>query len=141
MAVSAMLSSLPCGRGSAAWRDYRLARMSGNTVGWACCCLRQSGVDAPTAAGASAGIRLYGGHRPRLPAAGPGEHRPDVAGPVVELVVEVDRGVDQGQVAERLREVAELLPGQADLFRKQAQVVGVGVHLLEHQLGLAEPAV
>src|SRR6266550_8854872 len=113
--------------------------MSGNTVGWACCCLRQSGVDAPTAAGASAGIRLYGGHRPRLPAAGPGEHRPDVAGPVVELVVEVDRGVDQGQVAERLREVAELLTGAADLLGKQAQMVGVSEHLLEDQPRLVKP--
>jgi hypothetical protein len=30
---------------------------------------------------------------------------------VVELMVEVDGGADQGQVAEGLREVAELLPG------------------------------
>src|SRR5215831_1982297 len=67
-----------------------------------------------------------------LPATGPGEHSADVAGPVVELVVEVDRGVDQGKVAERLGEVAELFPGQADLLREQAQVVGVGAHLLEH---------
>ena len=35
-------------------------------------------------------------------AAGSSEHWPDVAGPVVELVVQVDRGVDQGQLAERL---------------------------------------
>jgi hypothetical protein len=45
------------------------------------------------------------------------------AGAVVELIVEVDGGVDQRQVGERLRKVAELLAGQADLLGVQAKVV------------------
>src|SRR5262249_61764555 len=65
----------------------------------------------------SAGIRLCRGPDH---AAGSGEHRPDVAGPVVELVVQVDRGVDQGKGAGRLREGAELRPGPADLPREPA---------------------
>src|SRR5262249_61389716 len=44
-----------------------------------------------------------------------------------------DRRVDQRQVAERLREVAELLGGWADLLRVQAQAIGVGEHFLEDQ--------
>jgi hypothetical protein len=44
---------------------------------------------------------------------------------VVELVVEGDGGVDQRQVGERLREVAQLLAGLADLLGLQPQVVGV----------------
>src|SRR5262245_61930403 len=69
----------------------------------------------------------------------PPEYPSDLSGAVVELVVEVDRGGDQGQVAERLREVAQLLPGAADLLGVQAQVVGVGEHLLEDQPRLIQP--
>jgi hypothetical protein len=43
---------------------------------------------------------------------------------VVELSVKVDSGADQGQVAERLRDVAELLAGAADLLGEQAKMVG-----------------
>ena len=57
--------------------------------------------------------------------AGSGEYLLDVAGTMVELVVEVDGGVDEGQVAEGLGEVAELLAGEADLLGVQAEVVGV----------------
>jgi hypothetical protein len=39
-----------------------------------------------------------------------------VARAPVQFPVERDRGVDQGQVGERLREVAELLAGGPDLF-------------------------
>src|SRR5215211_2079841 len=60
------------------------------------------------------------------------------AGAVVELVVEGDGGVDQRQVGEGLGEVAQLLAGLADLLGVQAQVVGVGEHLLEDQPGLLE---
>src|SRR4029453_5049903 len=59
-----------------------------------------------------------------------------LAGAVVELVGEVDGGVDQRQVGERLGEVAQLLTGLADLLGVQPQVVGVGEHLLEGQPGL-----
>jgi len=45
------------------------------------------------------------------------------------MLIGVNRGADQRQVAEGLREVAELLAGAADLLRLQAQVVGVGGHL------------
>jgi hypothetical protein len=34
-------------------------------------------------------------------------------------VVEVDRGIDQGQVGEGLREVAELLAGDRDFLGEQ----------------------
>jgi hypothetical protein len=51
----------------------------------------------------------------------------DIAWPAVELVVEVDRRVDERQVAERLREVAELLAGEPDLLGVQAERVGVRV--------------
>ena len=43
----------------------------------------------------------------------------DIAGAVVELVVEVHGGADQGEVAEGLREVADLLAGRADLLGVQ----------------------
>jgi hypothetical protein len=59
---------------------------------------------------------------------------------VVELVVEVDRGVDQGQVTERLREVAELLAGAADFLGVQPKMVRVGMHFLERYAGVLEPS-
>ena len=58
---------------------------------------------------------------------------------MVELAVEVDRRADQRQVAEGLREVPQLLAGTADLLGVQAEVVGVGMHLLERQPGVVEP--
>src|SRR6516162_620157 len=61
------------------------------------------------------------------------EHPADLPSAVIELVVEVDRGADQGQVTERLREVAELTAGAVDLLGVQAQVVDIGEHLLEDQ--------
>src|SRR5690349_3746031 len=66
------------------------------------------------------------------------EHGVDEARPVVELVVEVHGGVDEREVAERLREVAELLPREPDLLGVEAEVVRVGEHLLEHELRLVE---
>src|SRR5438105_3686127 len=62
-----------------------------------------------------------------------------LAASLVELAVEVDGGADQRQMAEGLREVAELLTGAADLLGEQAQVVGVGLHLLERKPGVVEP--
>ena len=46
------------------------------------------------------------------------------AGTVVELIVQVERCVDERQVAERLREVAKLLARQPDLLRVETGVVG-----------------
>src|SRR4051794_30879056 len=74
--------------------------------------------------------RSAGGGPPRQRAAGrphplrttPGSAR----GAAVERRVQGDRRVDEGQVGERLREVADLLPGQGDLLGEQAHVVGVG---------------
>src|SRR5215470_17941305 len=77
--------------------------------------------------------------RRRRPRSSRPEYPADLSGAMVELVVEVDRGGDQGQVAERLREVAQLLPGAADLLRIQAQMVGVGEHLLEDEPRLIQP--
>src|SRR5689334_5917093 len=57
-----------------------------------------------------------------------------------EGAVQVEGGADEGQVGERLREVALLLAGAADLLGVQAEVVGVGEHLLEGEPGLVEPA-
>jgi hypothetical protein len=45
--------------------------------------------------------------------------------------VEVERGADQRQVGKGLREVALLLAGTADLLGIQAQMIGVGQHLLK----------
>src|SRR5215469_2196469 len=56
-----------------------------------------------------------------------------MSGKAAERAVEVERGADQRQVGEGLREVALLLAGTADLLGVQAQVVGVGEHLLEGQ--------
>ena len=50
--------------------------------------------------------------------------------------VQGDGRIDQGEVRERLREVAELSPCQVDLLGVQAQVVGVREHLLQHESGL-----
>src|SRR5438105_12702632 len=66
--------------------------------------------------------------RRQVQAAGPG--------PVVQLMVEIDGRVDQPEVGERLREVAQLLPGGPDLLPVQSKVVGVGQHLVEGQPGL-----
>src|SRR5215469_13279364 len=65
-------------------------------------------------AGAGAGSASAGS-----PSPGAGEHRLEYAGPVIELVVQVEGGADQGQVAERLREVTQLLAGLADLLGVQ----------------------
>src|SRR6185437_4764823 len=61
------------------------------------------------------------------------------SGSMVELVIQVQRGIDQRQMGEGLREVPLLLAGQADLLREQAQVVGIGRHLLESETRLFEP--
>ena len=64
------------------------------------------------------------------------ELRPAVRGAfwgLAEGAVEVERGADQRQVGECLREVALLVAGAADLLGVQAEVVGVGEHLLEGQ--------
>lgn len=59
-----------------------------------------------------------------------GEHRLYPASTVIELEVQVGDRVDERQVAERLREVAQLLAGQPDLLRVEIRVVGVRAHLL-----------
>jgi len=41
-----------------------------------------------------------------------GKHLVDLSCPAIELVVQVDRGADQRQMAEGLREVADLLAGR-----------------------------
>ena len=56
------------------------------------------------------------------------------------LTVEGDGGVDQRQVREGLREVAELAAGGVDLLGEQPEVVAVGLHFLERQDGVVEPA-
>src|SRR3954453_22024228 len=57
---------------------------------------------------------------------------------VVQVPVERDRGVDECQVCEGLREVANLLAGERDLLGVQPKVVGVGQHLLESHPSLAD---
>src|SRR4029453_7120223 len=56
-----------------------------------------------------------------------------LSGAVVELIIEIDRVVDQREVRERLREVSELLTGEPDLLGEEPDVVGIGEHLLEHE--------
>jgi hypothetical protein len=58
----------------------------------------------------------------------------------VQGAVQVRRRADQGQMGEGLREVAQGLPRSADLLRVQAEVVGVGEHLLEDGPGFLQPA-
>ena len=55
-----------------------------------------------------------------------------------EGAVKVECGADQRQVGQCLGEVSLLLPGAADLLGIQAQVVGVGEHLLERQPRLVQ---
>src|SRR6266540_1732377 len=57
---------------------------------------------------------------------------------VVQPLVDADRGVDQREVGERLREVADLLAGGVDLLGIEAEVVGIGQHLRERQPGVVE---
>ena len=59
--------------------------------------------------------------------------------PGAECPVEVEGGTDQGQVGERLREVAQGFTAVASLFGVQAQVVSVAEHLLEEQPGVFQP--
>ena len=59
---------------------------------------------------------------------------------VVQAFVQGDGSVDQRQVGECLREVADLFAGGGDLFGVQADVVRVGQHLLEGQARVVEPA-
>src|SRR5215211_7913958 len=54
-----------------------------------------------------------------------GEHRLDPASTVVELVVQVQRCVDVREVAERLREVAQLFACEPYLLGIETEVVGV----------------
>jgi hypothetical protein len=49
----------------------------------------------------------------------------DTSRAVVELLVKVHRGVDQGQVGERLGEVAQLPASWSDLLGEQANVIGM----------------
>src|SRR5918993_5756489 len=58
----------------------------------------------------------------------------------VELGVEVDRGADQREVAEGLREVADLFAGRRDLLGVETEVVAVGQHLLEGEPRVVEAA-
>src|SRR4051812_22987583 len=64
----------------------------------------------------------------------------DPSGAVVELVIEVDGGVDQGEMREGLGEVAQLFAGCADLLCEQSEVVGVRQHLLEGEARVLQPA-
>lgn len=50
------------------------------------------------------------------------------------------RGADQREVRQGLREVAQQLARCADLLGVQAEVVGVGEHLLKGQARLVETA-
>jgi hypothetical protein len=50
-----------------------------------------------------------------------------------QRAVEVIGGADERKVGERLGEVSLLLAGAADLLRVEAEVVGVGEHLLERE--------
>src|SRR5215212_8974069 len=58
----------------------------------------------------------------------------------IELAVEVDGGIDQGQVREGLWEVAQLFAGRADLFGEEPNMVPVRQHLLERESSLLESA-
>src|SRR6202011_5174666 len=60
-----------------------------------------------------------------------GKHLICLSWPVIELVVQVDRGADQRQMTECLREVADLLAREPYFLGVQAEMVGVGLHLLE----------
>src|SRR5215211_2137247 len=56
-------------------------------------------------------------------------------------LVDLRGGGDQADVAERLREVAELLPiGRVNLLRQQAEIVRVARELLEQRLRALELA-
>ena len=54
------------------------------------------------------------------------------------LVVWICRGADQRSVGQRLGKFPLLLSGAADLLGIQAEVVGVGEHLLERQPRLVQ---
>ena len=58
------------------------------------------------------------------------------SGRVSEQFVQIVGRADQAQVRQRLREIAEQFALRADLFREQAEMVGVTQQLLEQQLRL-----
>ena len=94
-----------------------------------------------TPVGIAAGARLALGdeqpqrqrhpHQPRQPALAR-------AAGLAELSIQVEGGVDQREVGERLGEVPERLPGEADLLRVEPDVVRVGEHLLEREPRLVD---
>ncbi len=53
--------------------------------------------------------------------------------------VEVEGRANQGQMGERLREIAEGLAAGARLLGVEAEVVGITEHLLEEQAGVVQP--
>ncbi len=57
----------------------------------------------------------------------------------VEGRIELNGRIDQGQVDEGWREVAELFAAQADFLRIESEVVGVGEHLFAHVAILFSP--
>src|SRR3954469_9383750 len=59
---------------------------------------------------------------------------------LVEGRVQGERRVDQRQVGERLREVADLLAGEGDLLGVEPHVGGVGEHVLQRRPGVVQPA-
>src|SRR5215218_9162193 len=58
--------------------------------------------------------------------------------PSVQGGVEADRRVDEGEVGEGLREVADLLAREGDLLGVEPRVIAVGEHLLEGGAGIVE---
>src|SRR5829696_962093 len=83
-------------------------------------------------------LRNAGSDRPAMSATRVrAEHRR--ASRVVQALVKADGGVDQGEMGEGLREVADLLTDGVDLLGVEAEVVGVGQHLREGQPCVVEP--
>jgi signal transduction histidine kinase len=77
---------------------------------------------------------------PRVPAAGslPSARRAWRSA-AVQRAVQVHGRADQGQMGQRLREVAQRLSGGADLLGVKTEMVGVGEHFLEDGPGFLEP--
>jgi len=59
---------------------------------------------------------------------------------IIQSAVQIKRRADQGEMRERLGEVAQLFAFGAELLAKKTEMVGIAEHFFEEKAGLVEVA-